>query len=62
MWMIMRRWPALMDGAGDGILSAFAPWQPACQVTFATEAEAEAHMIDLEPDFPGREFKVVNMK
>ena len=46
-----------MDGAGDGILSAF-PWQPACQVTFNTKAEAEAHMADLEPDFPGREFKV----
>ena len=51
-----------MDGAGDGILSAFAPWQPACQVTFDTQEAATAHMLNLEPDFPGREFKVVKMK
>jgi hypothetical protein len=58
MWIILRRWAALMDGAGDGILSAF-PWQPACQVTFDTRSAAEAHLRTLEPDFPGREFKVV---
>jgi len=62
MWMIMRRWPAIMDGAGDGILSAFAPWQPACQRAFDTKAEAVCFMTDLKPDFPGREFKVVKMK
>ena len=51
-----------MDGAGDGILSAFAPWQPACQRAFDTKAEAVCFMTDLKPDFPGREFKVVKMK
>jgi hypothetical protein len=53
MWIILRRWAAVDDGA------AFAPWQPACQVTFQTEKEARSHVAELKPDFPGREFKVV---
>ena len=55
MWIILRRWAAVDGGAAFNP----SPWQPACQVTFDTKNDAEEHMTDLEPDFPGREFKVV---
>ena len=55
-WMILRRW------AGDGHLGSFVGWQPACQLTFDTRAEAEEHKTTLEPDFPDREFKVIEQK
>ena len=53
-WIVMRRWPPVRDNLFG------MPWQPACQLTFDTQAEAEAHMAELEPDSPSREFKVVN--
>ena len=55
-WIVLRRWER------DSVLISalgFPPWQPACQIAFDTQAEATAHMLDLVPDFPGREFKVV---
>jgi hypothetical protein len=53
-WIVLRRW-RLNE-------FSFHPWQPACQITFDTRAEAEEHKTTLEPDFPDREFKVIEQK
>jgi hypothetical protein len=56
-WIVLRRW-----GSGVWRSAAEKNWQPACQLTFDTQEAATAHMLDLVPDFPGREFKVVEQK
>ena len=52
-WVILKRWN------NDGWTS---PWQPACQIMFDTQEQAEARKLELEFVGPGREFKVVEQK
>ena len=52
-WIILKRWN------NDGWTS---PWQPACQIMFDTQEQAEARKLELEFVGPGREFKVVEQK